>query len=246
MTEKHASGTSGGGRTDALKSLARLRVLVTRPQEQAGPLVQQLLALGAEPIICPTIRVVPPASFETLDAAIGRIQSYDWVIFTSVNGVRFFFERMASVGCAPEGLAAARLVAIGPATARSLEERGHRPNLVPGRYLAEAILDEIGDVAGCRILLPRADIARKALADGLVARGAVVDEVAAYSTKSAAETLPVSTFRLGHLHKPFHCTQLLGARRNDRRAPGRISGRGSHRLHRPNYRPGRPGSWLRG
>ncbi len=171
-----------------------LRVLVTRPEELAGGLVRQLRALGAEPIVCPTIRFVPPASYAPLDAALRQVQSYDWIIFTSVNGVRFFFERLATLGIEPGSLAGARLAAIGPATARGLEERGVAPDLVPARYIAEAILDEIGQVAGQRILLPRADIARKALADGLRARGAIVDEVAAYCTVAAGGTLPPGPF----------------------------------------------------
>jgi uroporphyrinogen-III synthase len=177
-------------------------VLVTRPEEQADDLVARLRELGAEPVICPTIQIAPPASLAPLDAAVERLASYDWVIFTSVNGVRYFFERMVALGYGSERLAERRLAAIGPATAAALAEHGLEVSFVPRQYVAEAIVAEIGDVAGQRILLPRADIARKALAEGLHAKGAQVDEVTAYTTVAAtgaadnlpAEPVDIATF----------------------------------------------------
>jgi uroporphyrinogen-III synthase len=185
--------------------LAGRRVLVTRPEAQSEGLLGRLRALGAEPVVCPTIRIEGPADWRPLDEAIGRLSGYDWVIFTSVNGVRFFFERLATLGARmeaqrslvlgerPEALrnSALRLGAIGPATSHALEAQGQQVAFVPSRYVAEAILEEIGLVAGLRILLPRADIARKALADGLRAQGALVDEVTAYRTVSAAGEEPL-------------------------------------------------------
>lgn len=164
------------------KPLFGKRVLVTRPREQAGVLAQRLAELGAEPVGFPTIRIVPPEDFRPLDEAIARLPTYDWVIFTSVNGVRFFWERLVAAGLDAQALARARLGAIGPATAEALAEHGLRTDYVPQRYVAEAIVEGIDDVAGQRILLPRADIARQALAQELRARGAVVDEVTAYRT----------------------------------------------------------------
>jgi uroporphyrinogen-III synthase len=106
------------------------------------------------------------------------------VIFTSVNGVTAFLARLAATGQAVGGV---RIAAIGPATAAALTDAGLPPDFVPGTYVAEAIVTEIGDVAGQHILLPRADLARPALAAGLHARGAIVDEVTAYRTVPAPD-----------------------------------------------------------
>jgi len=167
------------------RPLTGLRVLVTRPEGQAEDFVERLRDLGAEPVVCATIRIVPPADWALLDRALQKLADYDWVIFTSVNGVRSVCERLAALDLPVTILAGARLAAIGPATRQALAEQGLAVALMPHIYVAEAILDEIGDVAGQRILLPRADIARKALADGLKSMGAQVDEVAAYCTVAA-------------------------------------------------------------
>lgn len=157
-------------------------IVVTRPAGQADGLVAQLRAHGAEPIICPAIAIAPPSDYAALDAALARLPSYDWLIFTSANGVRALLDRLAALGHDSAALASLRIGAIGPATAAALAARGLRADFVPSAYVAESILDEIEDVAGKRILLPRADIARDALAAGLRARGATVDALAAYRT----------------------------------------------------------------
>ncbi len=156
------------------------RILVTRARDQASELSRRLVELGAEPIEFPTIRIAPLDDYAQLDAALAR--KYDWVIFTSVNGVRFVWERVTALGRDARAFAHTRLAAIGSATADELMRRGLRADFVPREYVAEAIVEQIGDVAGQRILLPRADIAREALAEGLRARGAHVDDIAAYRT----------------------------------------------------------------
>jgi uroporphyrinogen-III synthase len=173
------------------RPLLHKRIAVTRAEDQAGALVARLRDLGAEPIVCPAIAIVPPADFAPLDAAIARLEEYDWLIVTSVNGVRALLDRMDALGCGGEAVAHLTIGAIGPATADALAAHGLRASFMPSAYVAEAILAEIGDVAGKRILLPRADIAREALAVGLRARGAAVDELAAYRTVpgDGAETL---------------------------------------------------------
>jgi uroporphyrinogen III methyltransferase / synthase len=192
------------------KPLLGLRVLVTRPEGQSAELAGRLQELGAIPVICPTIRIVGPESFEALDRAITDLSAYDWVIFTSVNGVRFFFERLPVLGYGVEEITWPRLAAIGPATAAALAEHGLQPALVPAKYVAEAILDEIGDVAGQRILLPRADIARKALAEGLQSRGAHVDEVAAYRTVGAGQDLPAGPVDIATFTSPSTVRNFVG------------------------------------
>ena len=166
--------------------LAGRRIAITRPAGQSAELIAQLRALGAEPLACPAIAIAPPEHFAPLDAAIARLPSYDWLIVTSANGAHALLGRMAELGASLEPLQQLTIGAIGPATAAALAEGGLRASFVPGEYVAEGILAEIGDVAGRRILLPRADIARPALAKGLRARGAYVDEIAAYRTVPGA------------------------------------------------------------
>jgi uroporphyrinogen III methyltransferase/synthase len=158
------------------------RVVVTRAREQASALGDRLRELGAEPIEYPVIAFAPPADFQALDDAIAHLSRYDWVIFTSVNGVRFFSERLVSAGLGPDTLAGVRIGAIGPATAEAALAAGLQPSFVPDEFVAEAVVEQIGAVAGRRVLLPRADIAREALAAGLEAKGAMVDNVVAYRT----------------------------------------------------------------
>jgi uroporphyrinogen-III synthase len=162
------------------------RIAVTRAEEQAAGLLARLRALGADPVACPAIAIVPPEDFAPLDAAIGRLAHYDWLIVTSANGVYALLDRMAALGHLPAELAHLSIGAIGPATAEALAERGLHASFVPTTYVAESILAEIGDVAGKRILLPRADIARETLAIGLRAKGAAVDEIATYRTVPGA------------------------------------------------------------
>jgi uroporphyrinogen III methyltransferase/synthase len=156
------------------------RILVTRAREQASELARQLAELGAEPLEFPTIQILPLDDYAELDTAL--TQKYDWMIFTSVNGVKFVWERLTALGRDARAFVNTRLAAIGPATAVELARHGLCADFVPREYVAESIAEQIGDVAGQRILLPRADIAREMLAEGLRARGASVDDVAAYRT----------------------------------------------------------------
>ncbi len=166
----------------ALQPLSGWRVVVTRPQHQASGLVEQLLALGAQPIACPAIAIAPPPEHAPLDMAIDRLASYDWLIFTSINGVSALFDRVQARHLQLPRPATLRVGALGPATGHAAAQRGFAPDFVPSKYVAEALVDEIGDVAGQRMLLLRADAVREALAAGLRGRGALVDEVTAYCT----------------------------------------------------------------
>ena len=169
--------------------LAGRRIVITRPAERAAPLANRLRALGAEPIVVPTIKL-EPADPAPLERAARDIGTFDWVVFTSRQGVESFIERLVAVGRSARDLAGRRIAAIGPRTADALRQHGVEPALVPAEYVAEAILAEIGDVKGLRLLLPRADIARAALADGLRARGGEVVEIAAYRTVGAGTRPP--------------------------------------------------------
>ncbi len=161
------------------------RILITRARTQAGDLASRLAARGAVPILFPTIEIAPLDDYACLDAALANLGRYEWLVFTSVNGVAAFWSRLEAVGAGPQALEGRRIAAIGPATAKALAERGQPAELVPDEYVAEAIVDGLGEVAGQWILLPRAEIAREALADELGQRGAYVHEVPVYRTQPA-------------------------------------------------------------
>lgn len=160
-------------------------VVVTRSREQASALTDRLTDLGAEVLEFPTIRVEEPESWEPVDEAIRRIGEYGWIVFTSVNGVDAFFDRLENADLDARALSRAQVAAIGPATAARCIERGVRPDYVPEEYRAEGVLEgflERGVREGTRVLIPRALEAREVLPDTLRKRGAVVDVVPVYRT----------------------------------------------------------------
>ncbi len=159
------------------------KIIVTRAREQASELMEKLACSGADCIEFPTIEVIPPSSWTPLDDAIRTIETYDWLIFTSVNGVRFFMERLFALNRDVRDLKGIRIGAIGSKTASVWENMGIKPELVPDKYRAEAIVDAFRDMdKNVRILIPRALKARKILPDELRKMGAKVDVVPAYQT----------------------------------------------------------------
>lgn len=160
------------------------RVVVTRAREQAGPLIEMLEERGAEAIQAPTIRIAPPEDLEALDRACAEAATFDWIVFTSANGVEHFMPRLLARHDIRE-LKGVRLCAIGPSTAAQLERYGLRVDVVPEEYRTEmlaAALSAAGPLAGARVLLPKADIARERLAEELREAGAEVADVVAYRT----------------------------------------------------------------
>ena len=166
------------------QSLAGRTILITRAREQSGEFASRLVDLGAEVIEFPTIEIVPPLSWKELDQAIDRLQTYDWVIFTSVNGVDFFWGRLNEKMKKPQVPSTLKFCAIGPATARQLQEKGIRVDYTPKKFVAEAILQgfEKMDIRGKRILLARVKQARDILPKGLRTLEAEVEVVEAYRT----------------------------------------------------------------
>lgn len=158
------------------------RVVVTRPREQAPELARLLEARGAEVLVAPTIVLEPPADPAPLERAVAAAHGYDWIVFTSANGVRAFFARFAAQQRDVRCLAPAAFAAIGPETAAALERLLLRPAVVAAEFRAEGLLAALAghDLAGRRVLLPRAAGARAVLPETLAARGARVDEVVAY------------------------------------------------------------------
>ncbi len=167
------------------RPLSGRRIVVTRARAQASDFAQALEALGAEVVQFPTIRIVPAPDEAPLLAAAAEAGSFDWIVFTSANGVERFWYALAQQGCDARALGGVRVCAIGPATAAELERRGIVPDVVPDEFVAEGALqalDAADELRGRRILLPRAEIARSVLPDGLRQRGAEVVDVVAYTT----------------------------------------------------------------
>lgn len=160
-------------------------VVVTRAREQASDLVKALADQGADCLEFPTIRVGPPDSWSDLDAALDVLPSYQWIVFTSVNGVKYFFERLFARGLDVRALGHIRTASIGPVTARHLRRFGLNSDIIPESYRAESVVDAFRSesVRGSRILLARAREARTVLPVALSEMGAVVDEVTVYCTR---------------------------------------------------------------
>jgi uroporphyrinogen III methyltransferase/synthase len=188
------------------RPLLGLRVLNTRPLPQAGELSWRLMALGAEPVELPTTQIVPVADSAPLDAVINRLAyaegngpAYDWIIFSSANGVSFFINRIFALGHDVRALARVKLAAVGRATAEALLEYGLVADFIPTRYAGRDIAAEIGNVTGQRMLLPRSDdpwaaligapsrygAGKASLVEALHDRGALVETVAAYAIRPA-------------------------------------------------------------
>ncbi len=161
------------------------RIVVTRAREQASAFADLLRAYGADVVEFPTISIFPPDGWESLDAAIDRLDVYDWVVFTSVNGVRFFLERLKVSGKDARALSQKKLCAIGPATGAALEGVGLRADLIPENYRAEGILAALREeeIRGKHFLIARAAAAREVLPQELRRRGAQVDVVECYRTE---------------------------------------------------------------
>jgi uroporphyrinogen III methyltransferase/synthase len=151
------------------------RILVTRPSAQANDFAMKLRAAGFEPIFFPVIEIRPMENNIALERAWSKLECYDWIVFTSVNAVTVVFDQF-------ENHPLPRVAAIGPKTAEALQTLGITPDFVPEEYVAESILPGLGDLRGKWVLLPRAEIARKALPEAIVAAGGVAHEISVYKT----------------------------------------------------------------
>lgn len=161
------------------------RIVVTRAREQASDLVDRLTDMGAHCLECPTIRVMPPEDWAPLDTAIDHLCEYHWIVFTSVNGVRFFFQRLHEKGLDVRALHALKTAVIGPATRDRLAREGLNSDILPDSYRAESVATAFAKekMAGKRVLLPRAEEARPVLPRELQRMGAEVEEVTTYVTR---------------------------------------------------------------
>ena len=167
------------------------RIIVTRAREQASDMVKRLSDLGAECLEFPTIKVVPPEDTTPLKGAIERLPDYNWIVFTSVNGVKFFFDLLFDAEKDVRALAHLNTAAIGPATAAELLKYGLKSDIIPKNYRAESVVEAFSQepLNGKKILLPRAKEARPVLPVELRKMGAEVDEVIAYVTEKVRENV---------------------------------------------------------
>lgn len=173
------------------RPLSGKRVLVTRTRRQASALSKLLAEKGAQPVELPAIDILPLQNTSKLDEAVRSLGDYDWIIFTSVNGVSAFWQRLRELKLDSRALSGLKIGAIGPATAEALETEGIMADFIPQKFTGEGViagLKKLG-VTGQRFLLPRADIADNALVEGLRRLGVTVEEVAAYRTVPAKEAI---------------------------------------------------------
>ena len=167
------------------------RIVVTRARQQASDLVKRLEYLGAECLEYPTIEIRAPKDPQPLKQAVTDLSTYDWIVFTSVNGVSYFFEQLFVSGNDVRVLGHLKTAAIGPATAARLLEFGLTSDIVPETYRAESVIKAFKkeNLKGKKILLPRAKEARPILPQELTKMGAAVNEIPAYETLKAAENM---------------------------------------------------------
>ena len=161
------------------------RIVVTRARKQAGKLSSQLRELGADVIELPTIRIEPPSNLREFAELVQDAHSYDWIVFTSVNGVDAFFEIFFKLYDDAREIGGAKIAAIGPATAQRVKEFHFHVDLRPAEFVAEEVIKEFqkaGGVENLRILIARAEKARDLLPKQLSGMGAIVDEAFAYQT----------------------------------------------------------------
>ena len=180
------------------------RVLVTRPKPQAAEFSDLIHAQGGEAVECPTIEVTPPEDWSSLDAALARLSTYEWLIFTSVNGVAPFMTRLFETKRDVRALAGMTICCIGPRTADALAAFGLRADVIPEQFQAEGILDALAGrpIRGAHVLIPRALVARELLPEQLRAQGATVDVVPVYRTirPAVATDRLVAQLRAGEIN----------------------------------------------
>jgi uroporphyrinogen III methyltransferase/synthase len=193
ISKESIFGATAPDKTDLLSGVS---VLVTRGVHQSSPLSQQLLELGASVFEFPVIALVRPDSFAELEEALQRIQTYDWIIFASVNAVDFFFEHyrqcQKDTAALEAELSNVRFATVGPATADALERQGYQSSFTPQSFVADALVDEFEltfVLAGSKFLWPRTTAGRQTIKERFTKAGALVDVVAVYQTVMPEDAL---------------------------------------------------------
>lgn len=162
-----------------------MKVLITRPRLQADDFAERLRSAGFEPVFFPVIEILPIENNGALDRALAGLNCYEWVVFTSVNGVKVAFDRISPAPFGRGQGEGPKVAAIGPKTAEALQTRGVTPDFVPEEFVAEAILPGLGDLRGKWVLLLRAEIAREALPEAISEAGGIAHEIPVYKTLPA-------------------------------------------------------------
>lgn len=209
------------------KPLAGKTIVITRAIKQSSELADMLSKYGANIIKIPTIETIPPTSWKRMDSAIQNLKKYDWIIFTSENGVRYFFNRLFQYGKDKKELNKIKICAIGPKTAREIERLGLNVDIIPDNYQAEAVVSLLirRKIKGKKILLPRAKVARDVIPKELTKMGAKIDVVEAYRTIKpkkldklneiyGLKNIDVITFTSSSTAKNF--VEIVGKRRSQK------------------------------
>ena len=204
------------------KPLFGTGVVVTRPREQTEEFAELLRAEGARVILFPVITVEPLENTVSLDEAQDRIGEYQWLVFTSANSVRFFFQRLRDRSMDIRDLKGPRIACIGPATAKAVRKKGLNVDIVPDDYISEGVVNAFDgiDLEGAKVLLPRAEKARDVIPEGLAERGASVDVIPLYRTAGSGRNGPelVAMMKKGRVDvltftSPStvkHCLEMIG------------------------------------
>jgi uroporphyrinogen III methyltransferase/synthase len=174
--------------------LANQTVIVTRSASQSGEFCQRLQQTGARVIEMPALEIGPPSSWEALDSAIVSLESFDWLILTSTNGVDYFFERLKVLGKNQQDLENLKIAVVGEKTAACLKQQGIKPAFIPPNFVADSLVETFpDDLKGKKILFPRVETGgREVLVKEFTQKGANVIEVPAYESRCPASMVPVA------------------------------------------------------
>ena len=167
-----------------LKPLFNTTILVTRSAGQSSQFRLLLESVGATVLEMPTLVITPPSTWEPLDCVIAQLQTFDWLILTSANGVEFFFERLFQRGKQTSDLNTVKIAVVGKKTAATLKQKGLKPDFIPGNYIADSLVTEFPEsLEKKKILFPRVETGgRELLVQELTASGADIVEVPAYES----------------------------------------------------------------
>jgi uroporphyrinogen-III synthase len=171
---------------DAQAPLRGRCIILTRPLAQTGDFEARVRALGGEPVLAPAIAIAAPDSWTIADAALRRVGTYDWIVFTSANAVRALVERADSIGVARDDLRSRQLAVVGSATAAVVSAALRQSDFSPTVSTGETLAEQLVGIENARVLLPRGDLASDELPTVLRARGAFVDEIVVYRTEPGA------------------------------------------------------------
>ena len=167
------------------KPLFGKKVMITRPEEQADEITQNLVNEGAEVVSFPLIKIMPPNTWKEIDERIKQIKTYDWMVFTSVNGARYFFQRFFKVAGDIRNISGVKISAIGSATEKMINDLHLNVSMKPEKYTSQSLIESFSkmrNIRGKKFLLPRAQIAGAFRSDELRKMGAVVDDLICYRT----------------------------------------------------------------